>query len=164
MKKRLIVCLIIVGLILITAGFLSKSLWTEKNKNDFTVTEKEEDEDKNVEKDKEIVKNEIYECINRVSENEDYVIDSIKEFTTNSGRLLKTTTMLRITCNNSEIYKNFKEDSQYQEFTDFNDKDMTFIFNKYDQDYMKDELITKYEVQESVLKEAGYTCKLISEK
>lgn len=164
MKKRLIICLIIVGLILITAGFLSKSLWTEKNKNDFTVTEKEENEDKNVEKDKEIVKNEIYECINRVSENEDYVIDSIKEFTTNSGRLLKTTTMLRITCNNSEIYKNFKEDPQYQEFIDFNDKDMTFIFNKYDQDYMKDELITKYEVQESVLKEAGYTCKLISEK
>lgn len=164
MKKRLIVCLIIVGLILITVGFLSKSLSTEKNKNDFTVTEKEEDEDKNVEKDKEIVKNEIYECINRVSENEDYVIDSIKEFTTNSGRLLKTTTMLRITCNNSEIYKNFKEDPQYQEFIDFNDKDMTFIFNKYDQDYMKDELITKYEVQESVLKEAGYTCKLISEK
>lgn len=164
MKKRLIICLIIVGLIFITAGFLSKSLWTEKNKNGFTVTEKEENEDKDVEKDKEIVKNEIYECINRVSENEDYVIDSIKEFTTNSGRLLKTTTMLRITCNNSEIYKNFKEDSQYQEFTDFNDKDMTFIFNKYDQDYMKNELITKYEVQESVLKEAGYICKLMSEK
>jgi len=143
-------------------------LFDEKNKNKNNSIVVEKDEDKNKEQEKNSIKNEIYECTNKIEENDNYVVNSIHELTTSLGRLLKTTSMFKIECSDLDTYKKFKEDPEYQKYKEFNDVNKTIIFNKYDHDYTKTEdrgeLITKYEDYESTLKEAGHTCKLVSDK